>query len=167
LKTPQHPVGLQAGEAGCAMLLTRRTEASEERPLLRGPFLAREPLVQDELPGGQALVTVMTAAAAAARRTPGVIYADCTGEVPHAFDLGSAIARLPAGSPLRAARPVMPAAAFGETGAAAPLLGVLLSARAFARHYEPSDAAVVLVSIEDGTRAALLLERGAAARRTR
>jgi 3-oxoacyl-[acyl-carrier-protein] synthase I len=163
LKTPSHPVGLMPGEAGVVLLLSRTTPPASQRAdtsLIRAPIVECEPPPGDHPPTGHALAAVLTAAASAQESLPiGTIVCDLNGEVERAVELGAAFAQIPGGSPLLSCRQVIPAVAFGETGAAGPLLGVVLASRAFARNYAGEGSAVVLVGADDGTRAALTVQR--------
>jgi 3-oxoacyl-[acyl-carrier-protein] synthase-1 len=162
LKTPAQPEGAIPGEAAVALLISRAGSRAHRAPgavLLHPPLLDSEP--SPEEPSGRALATVLLNAAARCRAVGklGAVLPDLNGETVRAVDFGFAVARLPAGSEVRSAPQVVAAATFGDTGAAAPLLGVLLAARSFQRGYGSGNVAVVLSASDDGTRAAISVQR--------
>lgn len=168
LKTRNHPVGFTPGEAAVSLLLerpgaagggrgapppriTQLCEELEERPR-RGA--ADEGAVH---PTGRGLARA--AAGALGRGHGGTLYVDLNGEPYRAADWGMALTHLQPGHDLGAWAREHPAASFGDTGVAAPLLAVGLAARAFARGYAEGDRAVIVSSSDGPERLALLVER--------
>jgi len=157
LKTSEDPAGFIAGEAAVAVVLSSPRGARGPRTLLTAPTVAHEAEQAQQRPIGQALAQVLEAAATHAPSGIGCLISDMNGEDAAALDYGAALARTPADSPLRTCRHVMPAVSFGETGAASPLLGLLLARQAQRRGYGGRGDAVVSVSADNGIRAAFNL----------
>lgn len=172
IKTFDHPTGFIPGEAAVALLLERpetvRSRQQVPVALLAAPIVAVEPGGQDPdvPPAGRVLHEVLAAAVAGSGSGgSGSVFLDLNGESRRAHEWGNALVHARRASRLDLWAQQIPALSFGETGAASPLLAVLLAARAFARCPTSGDRAVVGVVGEDGHRAALLVRRGATASR--
>lgn len=153
LKTSEEPAGFMAGEAAVAVVLSSSRGARGPRTLLSAPIVAREVPHADRGPIGRVLAEVLEAAAAHSPAGIGSLFADMNGENHVAMDYGAALARMPADSPLRTCRQVVPAVSFGETGAASPLLGLVLARWAQQRGSAGNGDSIVSVAADDGVRA--------------
>lgn len=166
LKTVNNPVGFMPGEAGAFILLERhdgsRNQGRAPVALLSGPHVASDEggLSSGKPPTGKELSQVLVAALAehgATRAQRGDVYVDLSGEPSHSVDWGNALTRARAACAVGDWTQHFPAASFGDTGATAPILAVCLAARAFSRGYASGQSAVVLLTCDDGTRAAISL----------
>jgi 3-oxoacyl-[acyl-carrier-protein] synthase-1 len=172
LKTADHPTGFVPGEAAVALLLERSESARSRRQaplaLVGTPVSGIEPdgPDPDSPPSGRILHEVLAAAlAGSGAGGTGSVYLDLNGESRRAHEWGNALVHARRSSRLDLWVHEIPALAFGETGAASPLLAVVLAARTFARSRASGDRALVAVVGEDGHRAAFAVRRGAAASR--
>jgi 3-oxoacyl-[acyl-carrier-protein] synthase I len=157
LKTANSPVGFMPGEAAVALLLGAR--GGPDDCTLHSALLEEEGIAGAPASPGRALARVLESAAAQLGTPPATIYLDLNGEEDRATEWGAGVARLPPASPLRNAALQLPATAFGETGAAGPLLAVALATRAWARGHAAGASCVVLCHQASGTRAAFGVER--------
>jgi 3-oxoacyl-[acyl-carrier-protein] synthase I len=164
LRIPSRPVGILPGEAAVACLFAR-LHPRAGRVVTRSscvhfPVIAANPTDGgSESVLGRRMSQLLSSARAMTRIEPTVIYADLNGEVARASEFGSALAQLPPDSSLRSCFHFFPALAFGETGAAGPLLGLVLTARAFERGYASGQSAIGIVASDEGLRAAIVVER--------
>lgn len=174
LKLADMPVGLRPGEACAVLALTRPRHAAaaesccaigqvelghEARSLLSGATSVGEGL-------SQTLMNVARAAAWDTTHAPWFIH-DHNGEVYRANEWGHTLVRLRAEhAAIDGAQTWLPAASFGDTGAASALVGACVAVTAFERRYAPVDRGVIVSSSESTLRAAMVLGRvtpGAAA----
>ncbi len=166
LKTRNEPVGFTPGEAAVFLLLERPAAARggrEPPPALLSDLreeIEENALGADRPPTGRALARAVEGSLGQGGR--GTIYADLNGEVYRATEWGMAQTRIPPAA-LEGWKRELPAASFGDVGAASPLLAVGLATRAFVRGYAAGDRAVVLASGDGPERMALVVERPRAA----
>jgi 3-oxoacyl-[acyl-carrier-protein] synthase-1 len=165
LKTADRPDGLSPGEAAVFLAVRRGTEESEEGAVLihmGGEVISEaDPALPTGLAAFEAAWSVLTASGAA-HAPAGSIYHDLNGQAWRASDWGCALVRFQARNALQGWRHVIPAEGFGDTGAASGALAVALATRAFVRGYAHGRHALIMITEENGERAALLLERRAA-----
>ncbi|WP_437669521.1 hypothetical protein [Sorangium sp. So ce131] len=158
IKTTGNPVGYAPGEAA-AFLLLERTGASPRGQKPQSMLLAPSLAERAGTMAGAALAQVMTEAVG--RTGPdatreGTVYVDLNGEPARAAEWGHALVRLDEGSVLHSWKHVLPAASFGETGAAAGALAMCIAARGLSRGYAGRQALAVL-SDREGCAAMLML----------
>lgn len=87
----------------------------------------------------------------------GDVMTDQNGETYRANEWGNAVVALSSSPGFSDWETHAPASNFGETGAASPLLSIVLQTRAFVRGYASSDAAVVAVSDDGPERGAVVI----------
>ncbi len=166
LKTPGNPVGLLPGEASAFVRVERWDSAvrrgAQVLATLEAPCVEAEPFHRlSRTPAlGEALVRCI-------RRTLGAlggpreqalrVIAALNGDSYRATDWGHALVTLRSQGYLAEAPTWYPVASFGETGAAAGLLGICMAVRGFERGYLPEGGALLWVSGDDGSRGSLLL----------
>jgi 3-oxoacyl-[acyl-carrier-protein] synthase-1 len=167
LKQPNRSVGLHPGE-GAAVFLVERADVARRRgcsPLARiGPISLRQEAYRLSTPGvglqGGALCDAMCEAYASAPlpKEIKVVINDLNGQDVRAREWGTAlvrgVARIPA---LGALRSLIPAASFGDVGAATGAFAVCMATRAFARGYAMGSAMLLCNASEQGERGALVL----------
>lgn len=161
LKCDAAPAGLQPGEAAVAIALATLAlapsfEAGAPGVFVAGSATSDEPraFIEGKTSAGAGLSAVVAGARAHAPGETVWIVSDHNGEVYRANELGHAIVRLRASDPgFGAADLWYPALSFGDAGAASPLLGVAVAARALHRNYAPGRAALVAAGSDDGRRA--------------
>ncbi len=164
LRTLDNPVGQIPGEAAAFLLLERPRDAKGAGLAVVATIAATalgagpaDLLAQDWSPSGGELADVLRSALDAA---PGVAFSigDLNGTPRRADEWGNALVRLRAGHVIPDLPAWFPAISFGDTGAASGAVGLCVSARAFARRYAPGDAAVVWLSSESGSKAAIVVQ---------
>jgi 3-oxoacyl-[acyl-carrier-protein] synthase-1 len=168
VKTVTNPVGFMPGEAGAFLLLERQAAAASRgiAPVLvvvEPSFgLEENSFASERPPLGRGLAGV-AAAALGRLRSPGdhrgSVFIDVNGEPYRAADWGQAAVRLLELGLLADWPQEVVAASFGETGAASPLLALILAARSFTRGYSRGDTALVLASDDGGNRGATTLHQ--------
>ena len=162
LKCDGAPAGVQPGEAGVAIALSRTAATGSSTARLRAVSLAEErrTLLDGKSAAGEALATVIAAVWDERQPASAWIISDQNGEVYRAMDWGHAVVRLRAQFDAFA-EPILwyPAASFGDVGAASSLAGVCLAVRAWERQYAPAAAALVVAASDGEERAALALTR--------
>ncbi len=167
LKLADMPVGLRPGEACAVLALTQPQHPAsaasccaigqveigvEELTLLSGAVSVGEGL-------SRTLDGVARSANWAGSSSPWFIH-DHNGEVYRASEWGHAVVRLRAQHEAFDAPEVwLPAASFGDTGAASALVGICVALAAFDRRYAPAERAVVVSSSESRLRSAMVLGR--------
>lgn len=163
LKTLNDPVGFTPGEAAVFLLLERPGSAGGGRqaPIALLADVREEaeecPYESEKPPTGRALARVVLAALG--RGGPGTLYVDLNGETYRATDWGTAQMRIQSAQSLDGWALELPAASFGDTGAASAMLAAGLSARAFARGHAVGDRAIVLSSSDGPERLALVVDK--------
>lgn len=161
LKTPDKPDGLQPGEAGVFLLLerydhARRRGASVISVIGETAIAVGEPgrPIEDGAALSQAVGPIADGPESAAGGDRWLI-SDHNGEERRARELACMLVRFSARHPGFAATRWLPAASFGDTGAASAAVALCLASRAFARGYAPGPAAVIVASSDDGGRACI------------
>jgi 3-oxoacyl-[acyl-carrier-protein] synthase-1 len=170
LRTNDRAAGLIGGEAAAFALVERERDvrASRDRPLasVASVALGAEPTSHfDDAPAqGRCLASAVTGAvssSATLASSLGFVVADLNGTERRAYEWGMAITRLRAAG-LNGGLPVwMPAASFGDVGAASGAVGLCVAVRAFVRGYAPAPGAIVWIHSETGASAAIGLEAAA------
>lgn len=165
VKTPDNPTGFLPGEAAVALLLERRDARSTRPPLalVGTPISTVEPVGPEGVSpaAGRRLHDLLAGLAAPMRvRAPGTIYLDLNGESNRAREWGNILVRARRTTRLDTWATELPATSFGETGAASPLLALLLAAQAFSRQPRAAEVALVAIADDLGLRAAFGMVRG-------
>lgn len=166
LKTSDIPNGFMPGEGAAFFLLQREAEVTGGAPVQLTAFAAavdpRHSLM-DLPPDGTGLATAVEACvarlSAEQRARLGLVVADLNGEERRALEWGYCLVRLKSSHPLSSTRTWLPAASFGETGCASGPLAICVAVRALERGYAGSGQVAVVLSSEDGEKAALCLGR--------
>ncbi|KFA94393.1 hypothetical protein Q664_02940, partial [Archangium violaceum Cb vi76] len=167
VKTTDNPVGFMPGEASVAVLLERpdvvRTRGEDPTTVLFEPVTAFEPNnhAARRHSTGLMLAEVITGAlerSGASELPQGSIYLDINGEHYRANEWGTALVRARGRCQIDSWSQQLPAASFGETGTAFPLLSLGLAARAFARGYGRGHHALILAADYHGQRAGMVLK---------
>jgi 3-oxoacyl-[acyl-carrier-protein] synthase-1 len=159
LRTGDNPVGFLPGEAAAFFLLERDT-GTRHAVAIEGAAVAEDSAHQfsAEPPVGIALTQAISQATAANLSSPvDFIIGDLNGLERRAFDWGCCLTRLPRAPAIQAAPCWLPAASFGETGAASGAAGVCLAVTAFRRGYSPGNRALLWSASHDRRRAAMVL----------
>lgn len=159
LKCDAFPSGLQPGEAAAALLLSAAGPSPHGR--ISAPALAEESasLESGRLSTGEGLARVLANADTGAPDPRLWLISDHSGESYRASELGHAIMRLRSVSDRYASPSIdYPAIAFGDTGAASALVGLIWALRAFSRGYAPSQTALVSATSEGARRAAVSVQ---------
>lgn len=161
LKTGTNPVGFLAGEAAAYFLIEAAPDHCRDDCVCVGatsegtdfPYFQ-----QDRVPGGRGIARTIADVLASDRpEWPRLILSDLNGTETRAADWGSALVLLRAEFGDPDFQVWLPAASFGETGAAAGPIAIGMAVRASCRHYAPGRRALVTLSSEDGRRGAVLL----------
>lgn len=169
LKTQDNPVGFSPGEAAAFVLLERtdrgtategnacasitatafaeddKTEFSEDAPIGTATAQSILEALGKDVEGSESL---------------GLVVGDLNGTERRAADWGHALVRLHSASP---DIPIgnlplwIPAACFGEIGAATGFVGLCLVVRGFQRSYTPGEVALLSLASSEGGRGALLV----------
>ena len=169
LKTPNLAAGLQPGEA-CGFLVFETASPSSTRApraltRLETVCLGAEahPLISGDPPSGVALAEVIHHAATTTtwgRQPPLWLIHDLNGEAYRAQEWGFALFRLAARSrALAEPRLWLPAASFGDTGAATGAVQACMAFRAFERAYAPACAAGLVSTAPGSARGCFVLQR--------
>lgn len=166
LKSSTTPAGLQPGEGGAFLALSRGdVPGGGPSPIGRvaAVTLAEDPtpLGGDAPPAGVGVAMALAdavAAAAAAPPRPLWVLCDQNGELYRAREWGAALVRLAADAPALS-EPTLwyPAMSFGDTGAASGAIAICQALQAFRRGYAPAHLAIVLSASENAARAAVAL----------
>jgi 3-oxoacyl-[acyl-carrier-protein] synthase I len=165
LRTEAYPAGFIPGEAAGFLLIQRQSQPSATPTQVRIGALAiadEGGTYLDEVkPSGRKLAEVIQRAFAARGTNreglPGAIIGDLNGwEVP-AADWGNAVIRLLPGLDIAGTPVWLPAASFGETGAASGVLAIAMATEAFRRGYAPGDSLGIWLASISGLRGALVL----------
>jgi 3-oxoacyl-[acyl-carrier-protein] synthase-1 len=167
LKTGDNPVGFSPGE-GAAFILVEKSSVSTVRGV-RGRIVATgfaedvSHQFSERPPVGNALATAVRDAISSIspNPAPSFVVADLNGTERRALDWGHAVVRLGRNPDIGNVPLWLPAASFGETGAASGALAVCMAVRAFERRYAPGERALILLASDSGARASLILERAA------
>jgi hypothetical protein len=162
-KCAAQPAGLQPGEAAVALLVLAveakacAPDGGAQLDLEHVALAAEErPFESHDGSTGRALAQALTEVSSGLASTKAWLVCDLNGEVYRAAELGLVMAqarRLNAAL----ADPVvwLPAASFGDTGAASALCAVAMAQQAIARDYAPSSTGVVVAASDGQARAAL------------
>lgn len=165
LKTPANPVGFAPGESGVVLWLEdwderRGQDGGAPEPLLTATAFARgdSHRFADDVASGELLSSCIRDALAGAPK-PRVLIGDFNGDGYRAAKLGDAMVRLRPivdGADLR-----LPAANFGDAGAAASALSICTAVQALARGYGDGGSILVFSDGDDGSVAACSISAGA------
>jgi len=174
LKTQDNPVGFIPGEAAAFVLLERVDRAAGSAGKVCATITATASAedgnaeFSDNGPKGmataQSILDVLGQDAEDAKSL-GLLVCDLNGTERRAADWGHALVRLHnAGPDSRVGElPLwIPAASFGEIGAATGFVGLCLVVRAFQRAYAPANVALLSLASPEGNRGALLVRNAAA-----
>ncbi|MEM1043029.1 MAG: beta-ketoacyl synthase N-terminal-like domain-containing protein [Bacteroidota bacterium] len=159
IKTPAQANGFLPGEGAAFLLVEPYSGQTDTLGTINVTGLDAEPedRFTGDQPRGEALARVTDAVLRTSGFIPDIIVGDLNGEVWRAADWGYALSRLYAEHDAALDRPVWyPAASFGDTGAAAGLIGVALTLHLFQRVARIERAFLHLAS-SSGARAALAL----------
>jgi 3-oxoacyl-[acyl-carrier-protein] synthase I len=161
LKTSANPVGFVPGEAAAFIMLERTADARsrKDRPVgfLMGTSLlsnCRDRL-SDDAPDGVGLARAIDQALRTSHQPLASIVSDLNGDDYRAREWGNALPRLRPKHNVAEAPGLIPALAFGETGAAAAPVGLCLGMIAQQRGWIPQGLIVEWLSADKGSRAAL------------
>ncbi len=160
LHSIENAVGRAPGEAAAFLLIENLGGTTAGRPTAVIDAVAITTQTPSAL-SGQALADAFAACVAAASpsgATSRVVIQNLSGDEQRAMEFGNALVRLAAVGVRTDHDRWYPAMSFGETGAAAGAVGVCLAVRAFAREYARSPGAILWLSSDDDTRAALILK---------
>lgn len=167
LRTPANPVGVLPGEAAAFVMLERPGAAARREArihaLLEAPVSQQEPFHRRSgRPAlgralGQSVSGTLDAVADRGAHL-GLVVGALNGDAYRAQDWGHALIQLRSPErPVGAVPLWMPAASFGELGAATGLAGLCMAVRGFARGYCRTDQVLVWTAGDDGTRGAFFL----------
>ncbi|AKT40383.1 hypothetical protein [Chondromyces crocatus] len=164
LRTTDNPVGLTPGEGAAFLLLEPLSKAGRlgARAQVDAVASALEPASSfaDIPPTGASLAQAILGVL---RKEPprGAFWfvGDLNGTERRAAEWGRAMARVHASVTLDDVPLWLPAASFGDTGAASAAMGTCLAVRAFERGYAPARACTVWMCSEGANRGALALRR--------
>jgi hypothetical protein len=164
LKVRGMPVGLQPGEA-CALVLLESAGRKEDSPLAcveaLGMSEESDPLLSGRPSRSSGLVGALQAVAETAgwRTDCGAwLIADQNGETYRATEWGNVLCRFAGQYPaIKESVVWLPAASFGDTGAASGAIALCLAAMAFQRGYAPLPAAMVTMCSDGAKRGALVM----------
>lgn len=163
LKTAGNPVGHLPGEAGGFVLLEAAGRSGGRRKALAslGGLERRRTRAWDPeaaAPDGSELAAALIGALPPAP-TPGWFVGDLNGEAARAQEWGEVLVRVQLARAGAADWPLeLPALAFGETGAAAGVVGTAFALHQFARRCAPPGSALLALASDNGARAALRLD---------
>jgi 3-oxoacyl-[acyl-carrier-protein] synthase-1 len=162
LKGEANPTGLEPGECAVFVAAERREQAARRRasPISRiGTIVTAEeerPHILGQQPTGNALSTCISSAIDV---VPNLwLVTDQNGEANRATELGNVLAKISntKGQLLPA---LLPAASFGDTGAASGGVAVCMAQTAFLRSYSSAHVAVVASAADGLQRAAFSIVR--------
>jgi hypothetical protein len=165
LAGPNVPAGAAPGELGAAMLVTNYDAAISQRLPAIGQILQPQSLESqpnfsaDAPPDGRALASLAASVIQSmpAFGLPSDVWwiLDMNGETYRAREWGTAMVHLKHGLPSIDTQNVwLPAANFGDCGAATGLAATALAVRGFARRYAPATGALVLCAADGARRTA-------------
>lgn len=162
LKLSGMPVGLMPGEAAAFLLLAAAPgEGAQAEVVAAGLTAEPKTLWSGATSVGQGLAGAIEQVLPATgwkEATSAWVLSDLNGEVYRANEWGHVVARLRAEWPALADTTLwLPAASFGDTGAASALVAVCTALQAQRRRHAPAAHAVVVSSSEGPARSALLL----------
>ena len=164
LKLSGMPVGLMPGEAAAFVLLCPESPLVEATVTATGDASEAKTLWSGSTSVGQGLAQALAQVAAAAgwaENQRAWVLADLNGEVYRANEWGHAVARLRADWPaLENTALWLPAASFGDTGAASALMAVCSALQAQLRGYAPAERAVIVAASEGESRSVVVMQAG-------
>jgi 3-oxoacyl-[acyl-carrier-protein] synthase-1 len=160
LKTAARPVGFLPGEAAAMLLVEPGEDVRPGDVTLEGGALAHEPTsrLEDRAPTGRALHSAVTAVLHSlpeAGRDVRLVVGGLNGDAHRALDWGNALPRLRHAGLPDAVTHRLPAAAFGELGAASSAAAVCLAISALRGGWADGDTALLWFSDDAGPRGAL------------
>ncbi len=162
LKTDANPVGLMPGEAGVVLLLGPDDQCHAAfGPMASAP--AEDSAESVKPPSGirlaQLIENVGGQAGWPGHSTPWIL-SDHNGEAVRAQLWGSAWHRLCAKQPsFQKSEFWYPAASFGDSGDANPVVAAAMALAAWNRKYAPADECCIVTSAQDRERVALMMKR--------
>ncbi|WHZ21857.1 MAG: hypothetical protein OJF47_000969 [Nitrospira sp.] len=163
LKGPDNPSGLIPGEAAAFVLIERLDRARERTsnvPVALGALaVTREPIHRfGNVPSaGVALAEVVARAVASEDEKTGalrVMIGGLNGDRWRAMEWGCALVRLRASGAIKEVEEWFPSVSFGETGAAAGAVSIVMAEQAFARGYTRGERIGVWASSDSGFKGA-------------
>lgn len=170
LKTAEVPVGLQPGEASVSIVLELHADALLRKSLILGIlasvnigreqniFLSNKPKTGKGL--AKLLANLANSIETIGQNHSAWIISDQNGENSRALEWGYALPQVISCSIIYADPIIwLPAASFGDTGAASGAIAVCMACCAFNRGYAPSDVAVILSSSDGNGRSAVMIAR--------
>ncbi len=161
LKGVDSPSGLMPGEAAVFISLELDVDApaGASRVLLGGPIITQEPgRKQNSSVTGRYLAEAVRRAMGEVTVTnDGEIYANLNGETRPAQEWGLAVSCFGSDYSVRDWPLHVPQQVFGDIGATAGALSIVLACRAYARGYSRGHQSLVLCSDEQGQHAAVLV----------
>jgi 3-oxoacyl-[acyl-carrier-protein] synthase I len=161
LKGEANPTGLEPGE-GAVFFAVERQQAVRRNaaPLSRIEMIVTadedRPRILGQQPTGRALGACISSVSDTAANLH--LVSDHNGEASRATELGNALVRL-TNPNMRMPVVLLPAASFGDTGAASGGVATCLVQSAFLRSYAPTDAAVVTSVADAAQRSAFSIVR--------
>lgn len=167
LKTEENPEGFIPGEGGGFILLERLDEAKNAKLpapcIVAGTSIKQDSiqLFSDDPPLGQALwqaIKEVLSIDFIAQKSLSLFVADLNGTKQRAMDWGHTIVRLQSDYGFGDLPLWLPAASFGETGAATGPLAICMAARGLERGYAPGNRAMVCLSSDCGLRGVIALQ---------
>jgi 3-oxoacyl-[acyl-carrier-protein] synthase-1 len=167
LKTSANPIGFVPGEAAGFFLLEKFEEA-QSRGIKIASLLGstatgedKSSRFSDDPPRGMALAQTIDRVMSEFPhpiQAVGLIIADLNGDNYRAMDWGYTLVRLQNKYRLGDLPSWLPAAAFGETGAATGAISICIGTRALQRRYAPDGGILIWLSSDNGSKAAVCLE---------
>jgi 3-oxoacyl-[acyl-carrier-protein] synthase-1 len=168
LKGPDNASGLIPGEAAAFILIERLDLARARRANVEAglgtPAVVQEQVHRfgDRMSAGLALseaVTSATTREAGGEGSLGVMIGGLNGDRWRAMEWGCASVRLQARGGPKAFEEWYPAVSFGETGAAAGAISIVMATRAIARGYSRGERIGIWTSSDNGIKAAGCVNR--------
>ncbi|MFT4538698.1 MAG: 3-oxoacyl-[acyl-carrier-protein] synthase-1 [Planctomycetota bacterium] len=161
IKTKDNPCGIEAGEAGAFIVLER----AEGQPKTRlridacATGTGTENRLDPEWKPGNRVRKVVGEALSKSGSSEGVdvVVGDLNGEVFRAHEWGHALMGRTKPSPLSSSEVWMPAASFGETGAATGAIAICMLAQASERGYLNTQRALVWLLDDEGHTGSIVL----------
>lgn len=160
LKTGDNPCGFLPGEAAVFCLLERQ---STPNGLQLHSFATAQDewnLASEDPPLGVGLASVILETVTQGSKQGcqiGFTIGDLNGVEYRAMDWGNAVRRIHSVNPVANLPLWLPAISFGETGAAAGLLSLVMAEHGFARGHAPSQAALLWLSSDMGQRSSCIV----------
>jgi 3-oxoacyl-[acyl-carrier-protein] synthase-1 len=161
VKTADNPVGFIPGEGAAFVLLEHSGRRCGNAPQLVSSSFAHDEghLFTENPPIGRGIAAAVRESVHSGGVRPSFVVADLNGSERRALDWGHAITRLNGAARIGDLPVWLPAASFGETGAAAAATAVCSAIQAWRRRYAPGPAAIITAASDSSARGAILLVR--------